>query len=163
MKMCNYSKNNIALKGLFHYFEQHEIKIVRIGELIHKYLPSVKTIGSFARITDVTPKTHEELSKLRAQGYDGLTIGIETGDDKALRFMNKGYTSADIIEQCQRLDAAGIHYSFFYLVSISGSSGKMSFFVVFILQVAVIRFLCEETAWLWRFFVHFCGMLELFH
>lgn len=28
------------------------------------------------------------------------------------------------------------------------SSGKMSFFVVFILQVAVIRFLCEETAWL---------------
>lgn len=148
MKMCNYSKNNIALKGLFHYFEQHEIKIVRIGELIHKYLPSVKTIDSFARITDVTPKTHEELSKLRAQGYDGLTIGIETGDDKALRFMNKGYTSADIIEQCQRLDAAGVHYSFFYLVSISGSSGKMSFFVVFILQVAVIRFLCEETAWL---------------
>ena len=36
--------------------------------------------------------------------------------------MNKGYTSADIIEQCQRLDAAGIHYSFFYLVSISGTS-----------------------------------------
>ena len=54
-------------------------------------------------------------------GYDGLTIGIETGDDEALRFMNKGYTSADIIEQCQRLDAAGIHYSFFYLVSISGA------------------------------------------
>lgn len=35
--------------------------------------------------------------------------------------MNKGYTSVDIIEQCQRLDAAGIHYSFFYLVSISGA------------------------------------------
>ena len=54
-------------------------------------------------------------------GYDGLTIGIETGDDEALRFMNKGYTSADIIEQCQRLDKADIHYSFFYLVSISGA------------------------------------------
>ncbi len=96
-------------------------KLAAIAELIRKYFPSVKSIGSFARITDVTPKTDEELAKLQDMGYDGLTIGIETGDDEALRFMNKGYTSADIIEQCQRLDAAGIHYSFFYLVSISGA------------------------------------------
>lgn len=96
-------------------------KLASIAELIHKYLPSVKSIGSFARITDITPKTGKELSKLRSFGYDGLTIGIETGDDEALQFMNKGYTSADIIEQCKRLDAAGIHYSFFYLVSISGA------------------------------------------
>ena len=67
------------------------------------------------------PKTDEELAKLHALGYDGLTIGIETGDDEALQFMNKGYTSSDILTQCRRLDAAGIHYSFFYLVSISGA------------------------------------------
>ncbi len=96
-------------------------KLAAIAELVRKYLPSVKSIGSFARITDVTPKSDEELTKLRALGYDGLTIGIETGDDEALQFMNKGYASADIIEQCQRLDAADIHYSFFYLVSISGA------------------------------------------
>ena len=96
-------------------------KLTAIAELIHKYLPSVKSIGSFARVTDVTLKTDEELAMLRDLGYDGLTIGIETGDDEALRFMNKGYTPADIIEQCQRLDAAGIHYSFFYLVGISGA------------------------------------------
>ena len=96
-------------------------KLVAIAELIYKYLPLVKSIGSFARITDVAPKSDKELAKLRALGYDGLTIGIETGDNEALRFMNKGYTSTDIIEQCQRLDAADIHYSFFYLVSISGA------------------------------------------
>lgn len=89
-------------------------KLTAIAELIHKYLPSVESIGSFARITDIAPKSEEELTRLHAMGYDGLTIGIETGDDEALRFMNKGYTSADIIEQCQRLDTAGIHYSFFY-------------------------------------------------
>ncbi len=96
-------------------------KLVAIAELIQKYLPSVRSIGSFARITDITSKSDGELAKLRALGYDGLTIGIETGDDEALQFMNKGYTSADIIEQCQRLDAADIHYNFFYLVSISGA------------------------------------------
>ncbi len=96
-------------------------KLAAIAQLIHNYLPSIKSIGSFARITDITCKTHEELIKLRTLGYDGLTIGIETGDDEALRFMNKGYTSTDIIAQCRRLDTAGIHYSFFYLVSISGA------------------------------------------
>ena len=96
-------------------------KLEKIAELIRGYLPAVKSIGSFARITDVTPKTEEELARLRAAGYDGLTIGMETGDDEALRFMNKGYTAADIIEQCQRLDAAGISYSFFYLAGISGA------------------------------------------
>lgn len=96
-------------------------KLEAIGELIHRYLPSVKSIGSFARITNVTSKSDRELARLHALGYDGLTIGIETGDDQALRFMDKGYTSSDIIQQCQRLDAAGIHYSFFYLVGISGA------------------------------------------
>ncbi len=96
-------------------------KLAAIAELVHKYLPSVQTIGSFARVTDITPKSDEELAKLRAFGYDGLTIGIETGDDEALRFMDKGYTSADMIGQCQRLDAADIHYNFFYLVGISGA------------------------------------------
>lgn len=93
----------------------------KIGELIKKYFPKCESIGCFARITDITLKTDEELSQLSKMGYDGLTIGIETGDDKALDFMNKGYSSYDIITQCKRLDKAGIHYSFFYLVSISGA------------------------------------------
>ena len=96
-------------------------RLMTVADLIRQYVPSIKTIGCFARITDVTLKSDEELASLHQAGYDGLTIGIETGDDEALRFMNKGYTAADIVKQCQRLDQAGIHYSFFYLVSISGA------------------------------------------
>lgn len=65
-------------------------------------------------------KTDEELIELRKAGYDGLTIGIETGDDDALKFMNKGYKAQDIVTQCNRLDKAGISYNFFYLTGISG-------------------------------------------
>ena len=96
-------------------------RLMAIADLIRQYVPSIKTIGCFARITDVTLKSDEELAALHRAGYDGLTIGIETGDDEALKFMNKGYAAADIVKQCQRLDRAGIHYSFFYLVSISGA------------------------------------------
>ena len=110
----------VFLTGANPFVLQYE-RLMAIAGLIRQYIPSIKTIGCFARITDITPKSDEELASLRGAGYDGLTIGIETGDDEALQFMNKGYTAADIVKQCRRLDQAGIHYSFFYLVSISGA------------------------------------------
>ena len=96
-------------------------RLMAIADLIHKYFPTNESIGCFARVTDVTLKTDDELIALRKAGYDGLTIGIETGDDEALQFMNKGYLAVDIVKQCKRLDQAGISYSFFYLTSISGA------------------------------------------
>lgn len=91
-----------------------------IAGLIKKYFPENQTIGCFSRITDISLKTDAELKQLAEAGDDGLTIGIETGDDEALKFMNKGYVSLDIVEQCKRLNQAGITYSFFYLTGISG-------------------------------------------
>lgn len=46
-------------------------KLLKIAALIHKYLPSVDSIGCFARITDSENKTDEELSmqKIGAGGY----------------------------------------------------------------------------------------------
>lgn len=95
-------------------------KLLEIAKLIRKYLPSVKSIGCFARISDSKKKTDEELILLRQAGYNRLTIGVETGDDTALSFMRKGYTSQDILTQCKRLEQAGIEYGFFYLTGISG-------------------------------------------
>lgn len=96
-------------------------RLMAIADLIRQYMPSIRTIGCFARVTDITMKSDKELSALHAAGYDGLTIGMETGDDEALRFMHKGYTAADILEQCRRLERAGIRYCFFYLAGISGA------------------------------------------
>lgn len=98
-------------------------RLLEIADLVRKYFPWCRTIGCFARVTDVASKTGEELAALREAGYTGLTIGIETGDDAALAFMNKGYAAQDIIAQCARLDAADIAYAFFYLAGISGCLG----------------------------------------
>ena len=95
-------------------------KLLEISTLIKKYLPSVNSIGCFARITDSANKTDDDLILLRNAGYNKLTIGVETGDDHALAFMRKGYTSRDILTQCKRLEQAGIEYGFFYLTGISG-------------------------------------------
>lgn len=96
-------------------------RLLEIAGLIRQYLPSVRTVGCFSRITDIALKSDEELAALGRAGYDGLTVGIETGDGEALAFMNKGYAPGDILTQCRRLDEAGIGYSFFYLAGISGA------------------------------------------
>ena len=93
----------------------------KIASLVRTYFPQCKSIGCFSRVTDVAAKTDEELAELAAAGFDGLTIGIETGDEEALAFMDKGYGAEEIVEQCARLDAVGISYALFYLVGISGA------------------------------------------
>ena len=66
-------------------------RLKEISELIHQYFTECETIGCFARVTDVALKTDEELQELHGLGYDGITIGAETGDEAALDFMDKGY------------------------------------------------------------------------
>lgn len=117
---CGRKVTRIFLTGANPFVLKYD-RLMGIAELIHRYFPAVDTIGCFARVTDITLKTDKELAALRETGYDGLTIGIETADDEALRFMDKGYLSSDILEQCGRLDRTGIRYSFFYLTGISGA------------------------------------------
>ena len=95
-------------------------KLKNIVRLSKQYLQKLTNIGCFARITDIMPKSIEELKELRAVGYNRITIGVETGDNEALEFMNKGYSSADILEQCGKLSEADIEYNFFYLTGIYG-------------------------------------------
>ena len=90
-------------------------KLMEISTLIKKYFPLCKSIGSFARITDIGLKSNKELLELKNAGFDGLTIGMETADEDALRFMNKGYGKEDILVQCKRLDESEISYKFFIL------------------------------------------------
>lgn len=95
-------------------------KLKKIANLAKQYLQRLDSIGCFARVTDITTKTEEELKGLRALGYNRITIGVETGDNAALEFMRKGYSAEDIFTRCRKLDNAGIEYNFFYLTGVSG-------------------------------------------
>ena len=88
---------------------------------VRDYLIKCQTMAMFASIRDIKSKNAKQLKKLRAMGINGLSIGMESGDDETLAFMNKGYTSADIVEQLAKLDGAGIEY---YLVHMTGLAGK---------------------------------------
>ena len=87
---------------------------------VREYLIKCQSIAMFASIRDIKNKEVWQLKKLRAMGINGLSIGTESGDDATLALANKGYTSADIIEQCYKLDKAGIEYYFVYMTGLAG-------------------------------------------
>lgn len=96
-------------------------RLADIALLIRKYLRRGQpTIGCFARITDISRKSNEDLRNLHQLGFDYISIGTESGDDDVLTRMDKGYRSTDIVEQCHRLDDASIHYNLTYLTGLAG-------------------------------------------
>ncbi|WP_336538467.1 radical SAM protein, partial [Bacteroides acidifaciens] len=101
-------------------------KLVDVALLLRKYLPHMVSFGMFARVTDITPKSVEELKNLHHLKLDSINIGIETAHDPTLDRMNKGYRASDILEQLTKLDEAGIHYNVFYLNGLGGKGNGMA-------------------------------------
>ncbi|MDE6404265.1 MAG: radical SAM protein [Lachnospiraceae bacterium] len=87
---------------------------------VRDYLIKCQTMAMFASIRDIMDKEVWQLKKLRAMGINGLSIGTESGDDETLALAGKGYTAADILEQCRKLDKAGIEYYFVYMTGLAG-------------------------------------------
>ena len=86
------------------------LSLEQIAVMIHAYLPRVETIAMYASIKNLIGKSDEELRRLRNLGINELNIGVESGLDEALAYMNKGYTSEQAKYELNRLKSAGIDY-----------------------------------------------------
>lgn len=53
-------------------------------------------------------------------GYEMLTVGIETGDDKLLARMNKGYDSSFALDQMMKVNEAGLTWVGQFLNGLGG-------------------------------------------
>ena len=95
-------------------------KLAAIGKLFQKYFPKAR-ISTYARIDDLCRKSVEDMAYLKSLGWVDLVVGMECGDDDALAYMNKGYTSKDIVEGCQKLEKAGVDYRIIFLGGLAGA------------------------------------------
>lgn len=85
-------------------------RLMDVALLLRKYLPHMVSFGMFARVTDIAPKSVEELKNLRHMKLDSINIGIETAHDSTLERMNKGYHASDILKQLSKLDEAFLFF-----------------------------------------------------
>ena len=99
----------IFLQGADGFAADYDM-LMKTAELLHKYVPSVETIGGYARIDNFYDKTEEQLRNMAAVGFADPYIGVESGDDVVLKRINKGYTAAQAREQLEKIDAAGLPF-----------------------------------------------------
>lgn len=95
-------------------------RLLTIALLIRKYLPYCASIGMFARVADLNNKSVEELKNLKHLGFNGISIGTESGDDFTLSYMNKKTCSKETITNLKKLEEARIEYYVSYLTGLAG-------------------------------------------
>ena len=99
----------IFLQGADGFAADYDV-LMKTADLLHKYIPSVQTIGGYARIDNFYDKTEEQLRNMAAVGFANPYIGVESGDDIVLKRINKGYTAAQAREQLEKINAAGLPF-----------------------------------------------------
>lgn len=96
-------------------------KQIAVWDLMRTYYPKAR-ISAYAIISDFKHKSVEEICKIKAHGLDEIMIGIESGDDEVLSFVNKGCTSEEIIEAGCKMDEAGLPYEVVFLSGLGGAA-----------------------------------------
>ena len=80
----------------------------------------LRPVYSFVSAFDVDRKSAAEWGELHALGLDRAYIGLETGDDTLLRFLNKPGTVQDAIEAVAALRAGGVSVGVILMAGIGG-------------------------------------------
>ncbi|MBR0283711.1 MAG: radical SAM protein, partial [Selenomonadaceae bacterium] len=115
----------IFLQGADGFAADYDV-LMKTVELIHRYVPSVKTIGGYARIDNFRDKSVEQLKDMKAAGFAEPYIGVESGDDAILKMVNKGYDAAFARAQMEKLTEAGMSFIANFLNGLGGAGYGLS-------------------------------------
>jgi hypothetical protein len=98
--------------------------LVKVITFLKQTFPELNRITSYARSKTAAKKTVEELKELKNAGLSRLHIGLESGSDKVLEYMQKGVTAEDHVRGGRNAKAAGISLSEYIMPGLGGR--KMS-------------------------------------
>ena len=99
-------------------------QLVEVLNYLKNTFPSIKRITSYARAHTAARKTVDELRRLHEAGLSRLHLGLESGYDPVLQFMDKGITAAELVKGGKNVVASGISLSEYVLL---GAGGKKMF------------------------------------
>ena len=95
--------------------------LLRILEALNKCFPDLEYITSYARADSITRKSPAELKELRQAGLNHLYCGMETGSDRILQLINKGFNADTVVKSGRMAKEAGMILSEFILLGIGGT------------------------------------------
>ncbi|MCA1988005.1 MAG: radical SAM protein [Desulfarculus sp.] len=87
---------------------------------LRRVMPEVQRVTTYARSSTAAQRSVEELTMIRQAGLDRVHVGLETGYDPLLKFMNKGVTAAKQVQGGRNLKAAGLELSEYVMPGLGG-------------------------------------------
>jgi len=99
-------------------------ELVQVIIFLRETIPSLERVTTYGRSHTAARKSISELKELKDAGLDRIHIGLETGDDALLAYMEKGCTAKDHIEGGRKVKAAGISLCEYVMPGLGGR--KMS-------------------------------------
>jgi radical SAM superfamily enzyme YgiQ (UPF0313 family)/bacterioferritin-associated ferredoxin len=99
-------------------------ELVRVINFLRETIPSLERVTTYGRSHTAARKSMSELKELKDAGLDRVHIGLETGYDPLLAYMEKGCTAKDHIEGGRKVKAAGISLCEYVMPGLGGK--KMS-------------------------------------
>jgi radical SAM superfamily enzyme YgiQ (UPF0313 family) len=99
-------------------------ELVQVISFLRKTFPSLNRVTSYGRSHTAARKSSGELKELRGAGLDRIHIGLETGSDTLLGYVQKGCTAEDHVEGGRNVKEAGISLCEYVMPGLGGK--KMS-------------------------------------
>jgi len=96
--------------------------LVEILNYLKKAFPSVERVTTYSRAKTVSRKTLAELRELHEAGLSRIHMGLESGYDKLLKFVQKGVTARDHIDAGRKVKEAGISLSEYIMPGLGGKA-----------------------------------------
>jgi radical SAM superfamily enzyme YgiQ (UPF0313 family) len=95
-------------------------QLVEILNYLKKAFPSIERITTYARAKTVSKKKVEELRDLCRAGISRIHIGLETGYDPLLQYIQKGVTAREHIVAGKKIKECGISLSEYVILGLGG-------------------------------------------
>jgi radical SAM superfamily enzyme YgiQ (UPF0313 family) len=95
-------------------------ELVEVISHLKEKFPGVQRVTSYARVRTAARKSLEDLVRLHEAGLTRLHIGLESGYDPLLEYMEKGVTSDLAVEGGRKVVESGISLCFYVVLGLGG-------------------------------------------
>lgn len=95
-------------------------QLIEVTRYLKETFPTLERVTSYARAKTLAKKPLEELKELRRAGLSRLHVGLETGDDELLKYVDKGVTAAEHIQAGKKVKEAGFELSEYVMPDLGG-------------------------------------------
>ncbi|MDO9536627.1 MAG: radical SAM protein [Bacillota bacterium] len=95
-------------------------KLAEVLTFLREQFPTVERITTYARSKTACRRSVSELKMLKDAGLTRVHIGLESGHDPLLKYMDKGVTAEEHVEGGLKIKEAGLSLSEYVLLGLGG-------------------------------------------